>query len=117
MIVYHKNNEIDREQWDNCIKNLPVQNHMHIHGISILWLRAGKLLWMMIMIQFFRFPASAGLEYNMLQHLLSCSSLEHFPRISLNQRQLWNFSIICLKFTSLLTCVWTENSYSWIQGD
>jgi hypothetical protein len=21
MIVYHKNNEIDREQWDNCIKN------------------------------------------------------------------------------------------------
>ncbi len=23
MIVYHKNNEIDREQWDNCIKNSP----------------------------------------------------------------------------------------------
>jgi hypothetical protein len=23
MIVYHKNNEIDREQWDNCIKNTP----------------------------------------------------------------------------------------------
>jgi hypothetical protein len=23
MIVYHKNNEIDREQWDNCIKNAP----------------------------------------------------------------------------------------------
>lgn len=23
MIVYHKNNEIDREQWDNCIKNCP----------------------------------------------------------------------------------------------
>src|SRR5512140_1152223 len=21
MIVYHKNNEIDREQWDNCISN------------------------------------------------------------------------------------------------
>jgi len=23
MIVYHKNNEIDKEQWDNCIKNTP----------------------------------------------------------------------------------------------
>jgi len=23
MIVYHKNNEIDREQWDNCIRNSP----------------------------------------------------------------------------------------------
>lgn len=23
MIVYHNNNEIDREQWDNCIKNSP----------------------------------------------------------------------------------------------
>jgi hypothetical protein len=23
MIVYHKNNEIDREQWDNCIKSSP----------------------------------------------------------------------------------------------
>jgi hypothetical protein len=23
MIVYHKNNEIDREQWDNCIRNTP----------------------------------------------------------------------------------------------
>ena len=23
MIIYHKNNEIDREQWDNCIKNTP----------------------------------------------------------------------------------------------
>ena len=23
MIVYHKNNEIDREQWDNCIRILP----------------------------------------------------------------------------------------------
>lgn len=23
MIVYHKHNEIDREQWDNCIKNSP----------------------------------------------------------------------------------------------
>jgi len=23
MIVYHKNNEIDREQWDNCISNSP----------------------------------------------------------------------------------------------
>jgi hypothetical protein len=23
VIVYHKNNEIDREQWDNCIKNTP----------------------------------------------------------------------------------------------
>ena len=23
MIVYHKHNEIDREQWDNCIKNTP----------------------------------------------------------------------------------------------
>jgi len=23
MIVYHKNNEIDREQWDNCVKNSP----------------------------------------------------------------------------------------------
>lgn len=23
MVVYHKNNEIDREQWDNCIKNTP----------------------------------------------------------------------------------------------
>jgi Trp operon repressor len=23
MIVYHKNNEIDRLQWDNCIKNIP----------------------------------------------------------------------------------------------
>jgi hypothetical protein len=23
MIVYHKNNEIDREQWDNCIRNAP----------------------------------------------------------------------------------------------
>jgi len=23
MIVYHKNNEIDREQWDNCIKHSP----------------------------------------------------------------------------------------------
>jgi hypothetical protein len=23
MIVYHKNNEIDRDQWDNCIKNTP----------------------------------------------------------------------------------------------
>ena len=23
MIVYHKNNEIDKEQWDNCIKNSP----------------------------------------------------------------------------------------------
>jgi hypothetical protein len=23
MIVFHKNNEIDREQWDNCIKNIP----------------------------------------------------------------------------------------------
>jgi hypothetical protein len=23
MIVYHKNHEIDREQWDNCIKNSP----------------------------------------------------------------------------------------------
>lgn len=24
MIVYHKNHEIDREQWDNCIRNSPV---------------------------------------------------------------------------------------------
>ena len=23
MIIYHKNNEIDKEQWDNCIKNTP----------------------------------------------------------------------------------------------
>ncbi|HZK61969.1 MAG TPA: hypothetical protein VFC41_07810, partial [Anaerovoracaceae bacterium] len=23
MIVYHKNNEVDREQWDNCIRNSP----------------------------------------------------------------------------------------------
>jgi len=23
VIIYHKNNEIDREQWDNCIKNSP----------------------------------------------------------------------------------------------
>lgn len=23
MIIYHKNNEIDKEQWDNCIKNSP----------------------------------------------------------------------------------------------
>jgi hypothetical protein len=23
MIIYHKNNEIDREQWDNCIRNSP----------------------------------------------------------------------------------------------
>lgn len=23
MIVYHKNNEIDRKQWDNCIENSP----------------------------------------------------------------------------------------------
>ena len=26
MIVYHKNNEIDREQWDNCIRNSPGVN-------------------------------------------------------------------------------------------
>ena len=43
MIVYHKNNEIDREQWDNCIKNSPGSNHMHIPGTSILWHRDGKL--------------------------------------------------------------------------
>jgi len=64
MIVYHKNNEIDREQWDNCIRNSPgVSPYAYSWYLDIMR-RVGRHLSMMIMILYFRFLASAASEYN-----------------------------------------------------
>ena len=107
MIVYHKNNEIDREQWDNCIKNSPGSKPYAYSWYLDIMAPGWEALVDDDYDSVFPVPGfrQFGIKYVatpvFLQQLGAFS-----PDKPSDQQLLQNFLIICLIFTSSLTlCV------------
>ena len=100
MIVYHKNKEIDHEQWDNCISNSgyakPYAYSWYLDIMSPGWeaLVDDDYDSVFPIPSYIRF----GLQYASTPPFLQ--QLGAFLLINQTIRQLWNSSITCLKFIS-----------------
>jgi hypothetical protein len=82
MIVYHKNHEIDREQWDKCIRNSPGTKPYAWSWYLDIMAPGWEALVDDDYDSVFPFLLLPGLVYGILQLLSSFSSLVHFHPIS-----------------------------------